>query len=96
MTPQPLAEPEWSQLYDAILWLVLIHGSVVLFVGSILVARAMLPSLTDTNDIPARAAKLIPLFYLSAVAGFISIIFCTIMFFDSASVVTEIYDRTWV
>lgn len=96
MTPQPLAEADWAQLYDAILWLVLIHGSVVLFAGSILMARALLPSLRDTNDIPAKAGKLIPLFYASAVAGFIGIVFCTIMFFDSASVVTEIYDRTWV
>lgn len=96
MTPQPLTESEWSQIYQAILWLVLIHASVVFFAGSILMARALLPSLTDTNDIPARARKLVPVFYLAALVGFIAIIVSAVMFFDNASIVTDIYDRTWV
>lgn len=95
MQPLPLNE-FWSQVYDALGWLVLLHLSVVLFAGSMLMARAILPSLIDTEDIPAKAGRLIPLFYASALVGFVGIIILASLFISDAGVVSDIYDRTWV
>lgn len=96
MQPLPLDNELWSQIYDAMQWLVLLHLAVVLFAGSILMARAIIPSLIDTEDIPDRAGRLIPLFYASALVGFVGIIIFATLFLSDAGVVTDIYDRTWV
>lgn len=95
MQPLPLNE-FWDQIYDAMQWLVLLHLAVVLFAGSMLMARAILPSLIETEDIPARAGRLIPLFYASALVGFVGIIVLASLFLSDAQVVQDIYDRTWV
>lgn len=93
--PLPLNE-FWGEIYTAIQWLVALHLSVVLFAGSILMARAILPSLLETEHIPARASRFIPIFYATALVGFIGIVIFATLFVSAAGVANDIFGPTWV
>lgn len=93
--PVPILEDVWTQFNLAILYLVLTHLSVILFAGSLLMGRAVLPSLLFTKDAPQKARMGIPVFYALMILGLIGIFVFGYLFFDYAGVELDFYDRIW-
>ncbi len=93
--PIPIIEDMWTRLNLAILFLTLTHLSVVLFAGSLLFGRAVIPSLLFTKDAPPKARMGIPLFLVLGALGIIGVFVFGYLFFDYSGVELEIYDRVW-
>lgn len=87
---------QWNEVKDTILWLWLLFGCVVLFAGSMLTSRALIPSGLITHSLPDRARNLIPLFYATAALALIGVIVCLVMFIRAADVLYDIYGRVWI
>lgn len=85
----------WTDLNLAILYLALTHLSVVLFAGSLLFGRAVIPSLLFTRDAPPKARMGIPIAFVGMALGVIGVLVFGYLFFDYAGVVLDIYDRVW-
>lgn len=94
MTPEPLVQPFWDDLNRALLFLALLHLAIVTFAGSILVARALIPSLVYTGHAPARLSRLQPVFYaLAALAG-VGVLTVAFLWISNLGFLTDIYDRS--
>ena len=94
MTPEPLVHSFWDDVNRAVLLLALLHLSVVAFAGSILLARAIIPSLVYTGHASERVGRLQPVVYaLAALAG-LAVVTVAFLWISSLGFLTDIYDRS--
>lgn len=96
MQPDLISSEQWNQVKDTLLWLWLLFGCVVLFAGSMLGSKALVPSGLITRSIPNRTRLLIPLFYGAAALAFVAAIYCVAMLIRYGDVLVDIYDRVWI
>jgi hypothetical protein len=93
--PALLDQVIWDDLEQALLFLALLHLTVITFAGSILLARAVVPSLVYTGHAPERAARLRPVFYgLAALAG-LGVVALAVLWINSLEIVYDIYGHDW-
>jgi hypothetical protein len=91
LRPELLNNDFWTDLNQALLYLALLHLSVVAFAGSILLARAIVPSLVYTGHASESALRLRPVFYVLAAAAGVAVIVMAVLWISSLSVTTDIY-----
>ncbi len=96
MDPSFLSNPLWHDLSTMLrfLWVYIffIIGAALNF----LVAHAILPSLVNSGQLPARIARLRPLFYLSALGSFTLALAFFILTIVNAGVVGRVWPRWWI
>lgn len=96
MTPEPLIQALWDDLNQDLLWLALLHLSIISFAGSILLGRAILPSLVYTGHVSERVGRLQPVVYaLAAVLGITALVMASLWIVDLDVLWDGIYDRIW-
>ena len=78
-----------------LLFLALLHLAVVTFAGSILMARAIIPSLVYTGHASDRVDRLRPVFYGLAVVAGLGVIVLAFQWISNLGVLYDIYDRTY-
>ncbi|MEZ4521814.1 MAG: hypothetical protein R3A46_09280 [Thermomicrobiales bacterium] len=92
---EPLVQSTWDDLNQSLLYLAILHLTIVTFAGSILVARALVPSLIYTGHAPERARGLRPMFFaLAAVAG-VGAIILAFLWISSLDFAFDIYEHTY-
>jgi hypothetical protein len=97
MTPEPLVQALWDDLNQDLLWLALLHLSVVTFAGSILFGRAVVPSLVYTGHASERVGRLQPVFYAMAAVAGLAVIVLASLWIDGLDVLWDgVYDRIWI
>ena len=95
MSPVPLVQSLWDDVMSSLLYLALLHLSVVLFAGSILVARALIPSLIYTGHASERVGRLrLPVYGLAVIGGLLVITFA-VLWIGNLGFLYDIYDRVW-
>lgn len=94
MTPEPLVQSYWDDVNRAVLLLALLHLSVVAFAGSILLARAIIPSLVYTGHASERVGRLQPVFYAAAALAGLAVITIAFLWISNLGFLTDIYDRS--
>ncbi len=95
MALEPLTRATWDDLNQALLFLALLHLTVVTFAGSILFARAVIPSLVYTGHASERVGRLrMPLFAVAAVAG-AGVLILAYFWISSLGFAFDIYDHTY-
>jgi hypothetical protein len=95
MNPELLTQGYWDDINRDVLYLALLHLSVVAFAGSILLARTVIPSLVYTGHAPERAGRLRPVFFALAAAAGISAIIFAVLWISNLDVFYDIYDRVY-
>jgi len=93
VTPDFIDHAYWQDLNQALRYLALLHISVVTFALSILLARAIIPSLVYTGHAPESARRLSPVFYAVAAAAGIAALVLAVLWFGSLDVVFDIYEH---
>lgn len=95
MSPELLTQGHWDDINRNLLYLALLHLSVVVFAGSMLLGKAVIPSLVHTGHAPERVGRLQPLvFAIAAVAGLCVIIFA-VLWISNLGVLYDVYDRVY-
>ncbi len=61
-----------------------------------LLAHAIIPSLADSGQLPARIAKLRPLFYLGALGSLILALVFIVLTAVNADVLGRVWPRWWI
>jgi len=89
--PRTLTTADWGQLFHITWSLFTIILFVVPFAFSLLVAHAIIPSLTMTGHLARRANALRPVFYVIALAFFAVALFTAITTLTNTGVTTSIY-----
>lgn len=92
---EPLVQSTWDDLNQSLLYLALLHLTVVAFAGSILLARALIPSLIYTGHAPERLGRLRPVFYgLAALTG-VGVVILAYLWISSTGFMYDLYDHTY-
>jgi hypothetical protein len=96
MGSDALIQSIWNDLNRDLLYLALLHLSVVTFAGSILFARGVVPSLVNfTGHASERVGRLrVPLFGLAALAG-LAVIFFAFQFISNLDFAYDMYGHHW-
>ncbi len=85
---------DWQRIGGLLLTLWWLTGAALGFVGSVLLAHGMVPSLGATRDLPASTVRLVrPPLYLAA-AAFVALgIVSVLAFVDRVEVLKDIFDK---
>lgn len=96
MVPEPFTQAVWDDLMRDLLYLALLHLSVVTFAGSILFARGVIPSLVNfTGHASDRVYRLrVPLYALAALAG-LAVIVLAYLWISNLGFAYDFYDHTY-
>ena len=94
--PQPLVAADWEQIETTLIFLWALWLSVIAMAMSLLVAHAVIPSLTTTGHLGARAERIRPVFYVAAAIAAAISIFCFVGFVTESEVVRNIYTKVWI
>jgi hypothetical protein len=96
MGPEPLIQAVWEDLNRDLLYLALLHLSVVTFAGSILFARGVIPSLVNfTGHASERVYRLrVPVYALAVLSG-LSALFMAYMWISNLGFAFDFYDHTY-
>ncbi|CAN5741637.1 hypothetical protein BH23CHL2_BH23CHL2_13570 [soil metagenome] len=92
---EPLVQSTWDDLNRSLLYLALLHLTVVTFAGSMLLARAVIPSLVYTGHASERVGRLQPVFYGLAVLAGVGVVILAYLWISSTGFMFELYDRTY-
>ncbi len=94
--PQSLSSADWNQIETTLVFLWLLWLSVVSMALLLLVAHAIIPSLTTTGHIGPRVGRLrAPVYAAAAVAAAVSL-YAFIGFVTESEVLRTIYTRVWI
>ncbi|MBI4302032.1 MAG: hypothetical protein HY664_05460 [Chloroflexi bacterium] len=96
MDPEPLTNANWSQITEAIGFLWLFLGSGTAFLGAILLAQAILPSLVISGHTSKRTLKVRPWLYLASLVALTMAGLALVRFIDLAIQVLDSYPRFWI
>lgn len=95
MRPEHINPAQWVQITDTMIWLWIIVAFVILFNGSLLFGRAVLPSLAKTRSDPSGPTQAIPIFVVFGGAALVGVLYAAYAFFDNVEVITDVFDRVW-
>ena len=94
--PQPLSSADWSQVEATLGFLWLLWLSVVSMALLLLVAHAIIPSLSATGHIRPQIARARPVVYAAAAAAAAVALFAFIGFVSASEVLRTIYTKVWI
>lgn len=95
MNPLPLVQPLWDDVDTSLRYLALLWFSLIVFNGSILFARALIPSLIYTGHVSERVGRLrLPIYGLSVIAG-LAVISFAYLWISNLGFLYDIFDRAW-
>ena len=103
MDPAPLLNPEWTDIGDLLTNLWIEVGLIVFIATNMLVGHIFIPSLVNTEHIPARVMKLRPIFYALAaltVSLVVIVMYMTIaeavIGTDGEGFIDRFYKKFWI
>lgn len=96
MGPDPFVQSVWDDLIWDLLYLALLHLSVVTFAGSILFARGVIPSLVNfTGHASQRVYRLrMPIYALAVLAG-LSVLVTAYLWISNLGFAYDFYDHSY-
>jgi hypothetical protein len=93
---EPLGQAVWDDLNQDLLYLALLHLSVVTFAGSILFARGVIPSLVNfTGHASERVYRLrVPIYALAVLSG-LAVLTFAYLWISNLGFAFDLYDHTY-
>ncbi len=96
MDPNAILNPEWTDIGDMLTYLWITVGLIVVFATNILIGHIAIPSLVETEHIPAKLQKARPLFYAAGVAAFGLAMFFLFLAVGEAGVIRRFWASYWI
>ena len=96
MDPNFIGASEWKQISTTLTFLIAVPLSVIGFAFPMLFAKALIPSMVSTGQLPKRVEKVKPLLYLAAAFSFVIFLWVLTNFIQGSAVLEQIYNRRWI
>lgn len=96
MDPDFVTTQVWHQLSLMLRFLWVYVFFIIGFAFNFLLAHAVIPSLVDSGQLPARIARLRPLFYLSALGSLTAALLFAVLTAVNADVTQLVLKRWWI
>ncbi len=96
MDPSFVSNDIWHDLSTMLRFLWVYIFFIIGAAFNFLLAHAVLPSLVNTGQLPARIARLRPLFYMGALGSFVLALVFIILTAVSADVIDRVLPRWWI
>ncbi len=94
--PQSLTAADWDQIQTTLVYLWVLWVAVITMAMSLLVAHAIIPSLTTTGHLGPRVERIRPVFYAAAAAAAAVALFAFVGFLAESEVLRTIYTKVWI
>ena len=94
--PQSLTSADWDQVQTTLVYLWVLWLSVIAMALSLLVAHAIIPSLTTTGHLAPGVERIRPVFYFAAAAAAAVALFAFYGFVTESDVLRTIYTKVWI
>ena len=96
MDPSFVSNPIWHDLSTMLRFLWVYVFFIIGAAFNFLVAHAVLPSLANSGQIPAKIARLRVMFYLSALGSLALALAFLILTFVNTGVLAQVWGRVWI
>ena len=96
MDPNLIGASEWKQTSTTLTFLIAVPLSVIGFAFPMVFAKALIPSMVSTGQLPKRVEKVKPLLYLAAALSFVIFLWVLTNFIQGSAVLEQLYNRRWI